>query len=76
MMASQSFKDGFADGWSDQCNGRVKAEPVERAAHAERFPDSPLDQYAREYAKGYIEGARAYGQRLEGRSGGSQEAVA
>jgi hypothetical protein len=69
-MLSQAYKDGFGDGWSDQSVGR-DTDRVIRGHEEQRG-----DFYRTEYAKGYREGARAYRQRLGGRSGASREGVA
>ena len=69
-MLSQAYKESFGDGWSDQSVGRGTDSMIR--GHEEQRGDF----YRTEYAKGYREGARAYRQRLEGRSGASREGVA
>ena len=69
-MASQAYKDGFGDGWSDQRGGR-DTDRVIRGYKEQRG-----DFYRTEYVKGYREGAHAYRQRLGGRFGASREEVA
>jgi hypothetical protein len=68
-MASQAYKDGFGDGWSDQRGGRDTDRMIQ--GYEQRG-----DFYRTEYAKGYRGGARACRQRLEGRFGASREEVA